>query len=82
MVRETCVEFSLDGFEIRRLDFEAPAVSEVGVELLLNGETCAARMRWIRAGEDGMAASPNQPAEWRLISCGPWAMINNVTSEP
>jgi hypothetical protein len=78
MVRENCQGFELTGFVVRRLDYEAPAVCEIDVELHLGNETKAARLRWIRTGEDGMAVTPNQPGEWRLISWGPWAMINNA----
>jgi hypothetical protein len=80
MVRETWADFRLTGFEIRCLDYEAPAVCEVDVQLLFDDETRAARMRWVRTDDDGMAAAPNQPGEWRLISWGPWAMINNANA--
>lgn len=63
---------------IQRLDFEAPAVCEIDAELTFREGAKPARMRWIREGEDGMGAAPNEPGEWRLISWGPWAMISNA----
>lgn len=80
-VREQCEPFSLEGFLVKRLDFVAPAICEVDVELQLDGEVKPARLRWIREGEAGMGVAPNQPGEWRLVSWGPWAMLNNVKQE-
>ena len=76
MVRESCEGFDLASYSIHRLDFEAPAVCEVYVDLAFKDETKRAQMRWIREAEDGMAAMPNQPGEWRLAIWSPWGMID------
>jgi hypothetical protein len=78
MVREQSAGFELSGFGISKLNFEAPAICEIDISLVLGDQTKPARMRWIREGEDGMSVAPNQPGEWRLIFWGPMAMINNA----
>lgn len=81
MVRESCSGFELAAYSIHRLDFQAAAVCEVEVSLVLAGEVTRAQMRWIREGEDGMAAMPNQPGEWRLAIWTPSAMINRADGD-
>jgi hypothetical protein len=81
MVRESCSGFEPEDYSIHRLDFQAAAVCEVDVSLTRAGEVTRAQMRWIREGEDGMAAMPNQPGEWRLAIWAPSAMINRADSD-
>jgi hypothetical protein len=76
MVREAYDAVNLTAFSIRQINHLAAAASEVDVDLVLDGESCPARVRWIREGEDGKAALPNQPGEWRLILWEPRAMLN------
>jgi hypothetical protein len=78
MVREACIEFELTDYAITRVNFEAPAVCEIDVELTLNGVVQPARMRWARETEDGSPATPNLDATWRLWLWGPWAMLDRV----
>ena len=80
-MREECEPFVLEDFAVRRLDFGAPAICEIDVELQLSGETKAARMRWLREGEDGFGAAPNELGEWRLVNWGPVAMLNNAPGD-
>jgi hypothetical protein len=68
--------FQLDDYTLVAADFEASAVCEIEVELVIEGEQRDARMRWIREGADGMAATPNEPGTWYLYLWGPWAMSN------
>jgi hypothetical protein len=76
MVREAYDSVRLTAFSIRRINHRAAAASEVDVDLVLDSESRGARVRWIREGEDGMAALPNQPGEWRLILWEPRAMLD------
>jgi len=78
MVRGGFTGFDLSDFSVERLDFQAAAVCEVEVDLVVGAEPKQARMRWIREGQDGMAALPNEPGEWRLILWTPFAMINRA----
>jgi hypothetical protein len=77
-VREAYDGVNLTGFSIRRISHQAAAASEVDLDLVLGTESRTARIRWIREGEDGKAALPNQPGEWRLILWGPTAMLNRA----
>lgn len=74
-VREELSSQLLGEYTIERVNNSAAAVSEVDVILVINGERTEGRMRWIRVDETGMAASPNVPASWRLMSWGPLEMI-------
>jgi hypothetical protein len=76
MVREACAGFELSDFSIQRVDFQAAAMCEVDVDLVLGGEVKPVHMRWIREGQDGMTALPNQPGEWRLTFWDPLALVN------
>jgi hypothetical protein len=82
MVRETYDRVDLTDFVIRVIDCQAAAACEVDAELVLAGEPRPARIRWIREGEDGMAARPNQAGQWRLILWTPMAMLNRVQNAP
>jgi hypothetical protein len=78
MVRETYDQVDLTDFAVRVIDYQAAAACEVDAELVLGGESRFAAIRWIREGEDGVAALPNQRGEWRLISWTPIAMLNRA----
>jgi len=67
MIRQACGECRLSDLMIRRLDFEAPAVCVVDIDLAVGAEIKPGRMRWIRESADGLAALPNQPGNWRLV---------------
>jgi hypothetical protein len=66
----------LGGFDITKLDFSAPSVCNVEAVLIVDGETKLGGMRWIREDETGDPAMPNSEGEWRLISWGPFAMLD------
>jgi hypothetical protein len=74
-VRDDYSLVELEDFEITRLDFEAPVICEVDVDLTADGQTHAGRMRWIREDDDGKPVLSNQSGRWRLICWGPWAML-------
>jgi hypothetical protein len=82
VVRSEFESWDLQDFTIRRADFEAAAVCEIDVDLVLDSKVRPARMRLIREAPDGMAAMPNEDGTWYLYLWGPWAMLNRLdTSE-
>ena len=81
LVREECNDQTLDRYEIVRLSHEAPAVVEVDVTLTLNGVAKPARLRWIRERNDGSPAAPNEQGVWKLVTWGPYAMLNRAKPE-
>jgi hypothetical protein len=76
VVRSEFEGWDLQDYTITRADFEAAAVCEVDVDLVVESEVRPARMRWIREASDGMAAIPNEEGTWFLYLWGPWAMLN------
>lgn len=78
MVRDAYDGVDLTGFSIRGINHQAAAACEVDVDLILDSESRSARIRWIREGEDGKAALPNRPGEWRLILWEPAVMLNRA----
>lgn len=76
VVRSEFESWDLQDFTIMQAHFEAPAVCEIDVDLIVDSEVRPARMRWIRAALDGMAAMPNEDGAWYLYLWGPWAMLN------
>jgi hypothetical protein len=80
-VRDEYSLIELEDFEITRLDFRAAAICEIDVDLTSDGKTHAGRMRWIRENNAGEVVLPNQAGDWRLISWGPWAMLNPPARE-
>lgn len=76
MVARDLGSCGLGGFAVTRVDHRASAVTEVDVQLVLDGETKEAAMRWIRSDGNGMVTSPNQEGSWGLMTWTSWAMIN------
>lgn len=75
MAREAFSEEHLTGYELQRVSHTAAAVATVDVNLRVGGEEIKAAMRWIRHGENGMAAAPNEPGSWGLMSWTKWGMV-------
>jgi len=81
MVRETLGEEHLTGYELQRVFHTAAAVAIVNVVLRIGAEEIEGAMRWIRHGVDGMAAAPNEPGRWGLMSWTKWALIHERRAE-
>jgi hypothetical protein len=81
IVREAFGEEHLIGYELQSVSHTAAAVAIVDVILLVGGEEIEGAMRWIRHGEDGMAAAPNEPGRWGLMSWTRWGMIQERRTE-
>jgi hypothetical protein len=77
MVREAFSEEHLTGYGLQRVSHTAAAVATIDVNLRVGGGEIKAAMRWIRHGEDGMAAAPNEPGRWGLMSWTRWGMIQD-----
>jgi hypothetical protein len=75
MVRDAFQGELLTGFQLQRVSHSAAAVAIVDVILRVGGEEFQGAMRWIRHGADGMAAAPNEPGRWGLMSWTRWGMI-------
>jgi hypothetical protein len=69
MLRDGYDHLALSSYSVGTLDFTAPAVCEVAIRVVINGDERAARVRWIRERSDGSPATPSQEGEWRLA---PW----------
>jgi hypothetical protein len=69
----------LEEFAILKLDHKAPAVCEVDVTLVVNGQSAPGRLRWIREDVNGTAVSPNEPGSWKVVTWGPWAIRQDAT---
>jgi hypothetical protein len=82
MVRAVYAGTRLANYSVERLNFEAAAVCEVDARFVIGGEEKPARLRWIREGNDGMAATPNQEATWRLVIWNPAAMLKRAEGHP
>jgi hypothetical protein len=76
IVRGEFKSWDLDDYTFVGADFEAAAVCEIDVDLVIDGKVQQARMRWIREAADGMAAMPNEDGIWYLYLWGPSAMFN------
>ena len=81
MVREAFSEEHLTGYGLQRVSHTAAAVATIDVNLRVGGGEIKAAMRWIRHGEDGMAAAPNEPGRWGLMSWTRWGMIQERRTE-
>ena len=81
MLREALGEEHLTGYELKRVSHIAAAVAIVDVLLQVGDEEIEGAMRWIRHGEDGMAAAPNEPGRWGLMSWTKWGMIQERRAE-
>ena len=57
-------------------EFEAAAVCEIDVDLVIDGEQKDARMRWISEDAKGGPAMPGEPGTWYLYLWGPLSMLN------
>jgi hypothetical protein len=78
-MRNDFAEHGLEVYRVLRVEFVAAAVAEAHVVLDFGGGTSPAKLRWIREGEDGLAATPDVMGEWRLYTTGPWAMLGPPT---
>jgi hypothetical protein len=78
MIRGEFEGWRLDDYTLVTADFEAPAVCEVEVVLVIDGENTPARMRWIREDSEGMAAMPNESGTWFLYLWDPWSMLSRA----
>jgi hypothetical protein len=77
MMREAFADELLAGYGLQRVSHTAAAVAIVDVILRVGGEEIEGAMRWIRHGEDGMAAAPNEPGRWGLLSWTKWGLIQH-----
>lgn len=77
MVRDAFADELLTGYELRRVSHNTAAVAIVDVILRVGGEEIEGAMRWIRHGEDGMAAAPSEPGRWGLMSWTRRGMIQD-----
>ena len=75
-MRDEYTLVDLSEFEIKRINYVAAAACDVDLTLMIEEEQKPGRMRWIRESEQGEAAMPNQPGEWRFISWGPFGILN------
>jgi hypothetical protein len=67
-VREAFEDRPLTGYRLEHVDHPAAAVGLVDAVLEVDGAEVACRLRWIRTGEDGLGAAPNEEASWRLLT--------------
>jgi hypothetical protein len=77
-VREAFEGETLEGYELTRVRHTAAAVTIVETTLRVGGEEVAAALRWIRAGDDGMAVAPNEAGRWGLMSWTKWGMVQEA----
>ncbi len=80
-IRDEYGLFVLEGFDITHLDFAAAAVCNARVQLTLRGDSKPGQLRWIREDDTGDVVMPNQAGAWRLMSWGPWAMLNPLSND-
>ena len=80
-MRNDFAEHMLKDYKILRVEFVAAAIAEAHVELNFGDGVLPAKLRWIREGEDGLAATPHVVGEWRLYTTGPWAMLASQGDE-
>jgi hypothetical protein len=81
MVRNAFSDELLTGYELQRISHTATAVAIVDVILRGGEEEIDGAMRWIRHGEDGMAAASNEPGRWGLMTWTKWGMIQERRTE-
>ncbi len=77
-VREDFSPVALTEYTITRLDFQAPAICKVDVELTCDGETRPGRLRWFRENEIGDPATPNVEGEWRAMDSTPFSVFHRA----
>jgi hypothetical protein len=53
----------------------------VSFVLALSPNVIGGAMRWIRHGDAGMAAAPNEAVRWGLMSWTKWGMIQERRTE-
>jgi hypothetical protein len=80
-MRNDFAQHTLKDYTILRVEFVAAAVAEAHVEVEFGDGVLPAKLRWIREGEDGLAATPPVAGEWRLYTTGPWAMLARKSGE-
>lgn len=69
-VRQDYDGHSLSDYAITSLAHSAAAVCTVRVEAVVDDAKHIPELRWVREGEDGHAAAPNQSGGWRLMWWG------------
>lgn len=74
-VRNEYAELTLESFKITEVNNTAPAICEIAVELRINGEDNAARLRWIHEDNDGRSQVASLPGQWHLAIWGPAAYL-------
>lgn len=67
-VRQALDHHSLVEYRLEHVDHPAAAVGLVDATLEVDGAEATCRLRWIRAGPDGLGAAPNEEASWRLMT--------------
>lgn len=77
-VRSEAELFELTSFTMGALHFEAPAICEAEVMLVLDGEERRGRLRWCREAVDGSPVTPDEKGTWRLYLWGPLAILNRA----
>jgi hypothetical protein len=75
-IRDDFAEHALSGYKVLRVDFAAPVVAEAHVELQFGDGASPGKLRWLREGKDGRAATPDAVGEWYLYTTGAWAMLH------
>jgi hypothetical protein len=76
MVRAEFESWNLENYTLRLANFEAAAVCEIDVDLVIDADVRPARMRWIREDADGKPSMSNENGTWYLYLWGPWAMVS------
>ena len=81
VVREAFEHEHLDEFELQQVKHLAASVAEVDAVLEVRGSgRVSVRLRWIRAGEDGMAVAPIDDGRWGLVLWTKEAMVQRRSS--
>lgn len=76
-VRSEYDAFPLETFRVVQVNNQAAAISEVTVDLTIDGVARPGVMRWMRETADGKPAGPADEAEWRLVTWGPYAFLRD-----
>src|SRR6202035_1092760 len=74
-VRTRYAELSLEDFRITEVSVTAPAICEVATELVIEGESVTARLRWVYEDTTGQPRVTPQPGQWRLTIWEPRAYL-------
>jgi hypothetical protein len=70
----------LDAFSLARASFTAAGACEVDVDLVVDGEQRAGRLRWIRETSEGTVAMPTDEGEWFVYLWDPWTILARAES--